>query len=113
MAKYLIDANLPCYFGLWNNTDFIHIKDIDDTLTDEQIWDFARINNLIIITKDADFSLKVLIKGPPPKVVHLKFGNLKMSDFYNIVTKVWGEIENKIDSHCLINVYLDKIESIK
>jgi hypothetical protein len=23
MAKYLIDANLPYYFGLWNNPDYI------------------------------------------------------------------------------------------
>ncbi len=35
MAKYLIDANLPYYFGLWNNKEFIHVKDIDDSLSDE------------------------------------------------------------------------------
>jgi predicted nuclease of predicted toxin-antitoxin system len=63
MAKYLIDANLPYYFGLWNNPDYIHVKDINDSWSDEQIWDYAKQNGLIIITKDADFSIKVLYKG--------------------------------------------------
>jgi len=38
MAKYLIDANLPYYFNLWNNPDFIHVKDLNDSWTDEKIW---------------------------------------------------------------------------
>lgn len=113
MAKYLIDANLPYYFRLWNSPDFVHVKDIDDSLSDEQIWEYARQNDLIIISKDADFSLKVLIKGPPPKVIHLKFGNLKMSAFYDVIVEIWDEIENELEDHSLINVYLDRIESIK
>jgi len=60
MPKFLIDANLPYYFSLWNNEDFIHVKDIDDSLTDDAIWNYAKQNNLTIITKDSDFSLKVL-----------------------------------------------------
>ena len=113
MAKYLIDANLPYYFGLRNNLDFIHVKDIDDSLSDEQIWDYAKQNDLIIVTKDADFSLNVLIKGPPPKVIHIKFGNLKMSAFHDTLSKRWNAIEDKIEEHNLINVYIDRIESIK
>jgi len=46
VAKYLIDANLPYYFGLWNTPDFTHVRDIDDTLSDEQIWVYARQNDL-------------------------------------------------------------------
>jgi predicted nuclease of predicted toxin-antitoxin system len=78
MPRYLIDANLPCYFGLWKKPDYIHVKDLNDSWSDEIIWKYALDNNLTIITKDADFSLKVLYKGSPPKVIHLKFGNLKI-----------------------------------
>lgn len=113
MAKYLIDANLPCYFGLWNNPDYLHVKDLDDSWSDEKIWDYARQHDLIIVTKDADFSLKVLYKGTPPKVIHLKFGNLKMRDFYEIISNIWADIEKSIEDSSLINVYLDRIESIK
>ena len=113
MAKYLIDANLPYYFGLWNNPDFIHVNDIDDSLSDDQIWNYAKEHNLTIITKDADFSIKVLYKGVPPKVVHLKFGNLKIRDFHEIISRTWIEIERNLEANSLINVYLDRIESIK
>ena len=43
---YLIDANLPYYFDLWNSPRFIHVNDLNDTWTDEEIWDYARQNNL-------------------------------------------------------------------
>jgi predicted nuclease of predicted toxin-antitoxin system len=113
MAKYLIDANLPYYFGLWNNSDYLHVKDIDDSWSDDKIWEYAKQNGLIIITKDGDFSLKVLYKGVPPKVIHLKFGNLKMKDFHGIISKMCGAIEKTIEESNLVNVYLDRIESIK
>jgi len=113
MAKYLIDANLPYYFALWNNDNFIHVKDINDQWNDDEIWQYALLHNLIIISKDSDFSNKLFYKGAPPKVIHLKFGNLKMRDFHANITKNWIEIENLIAENNLLNVYLDKIEAIK
>jgi predicted nuclease of predicted toxin-antitoxin system len=113
MAKYLIDANLPYYFGLWNNSDFIHVKDLDDSWSDDIIWKFAHENKLIIITKDADFSIRALYLGTPPKVIHLKFGNLRMRDFHKLLSKIWSKIDLMIEESSLINVYIDRIESIK
>jgi len=113
MARFLVDANLPYYFGLWNNPDFIHVNDINDSWSDERIWQYALENNLIIITKDADFSLKVLYKGAPPKVIHIKFGNLKLKDFHTLISRIWPDIELLLIENSLINVYKDRIESIK
>lgn len=113
MGKYLIDVNLPYYFGLWNSTDFIHVKDLDDSMTDESIWQFARDNQLIILTKDSDFSTKVLYKGTPPKVIHFKFGNLRIKAFHSLITKIWPDIAEIISDNNLINVYIDRIEIIK
>lgn len=53
MKKYLIDVNLPYLFSLWNDEAFIHQFDIDDKWSDEQIWNYAKENNLTIVTKDA------------------------------------------------------------
>jgi predicted nuclease of predicted toxin-antitoxin system len=92
-VKYLIDANLPYFFSLWNSPEYFHVKDLDDTMIDDEIWNYAKENNLIIITKDADFSLKVLTLGSPPKVIHIRFGNLKMKEFHNRISNVW-EIGN-------------------
>lgn len=63
MAKFLIDANLPYRFSLWKSDDYIHQNDIDDEWTDSQIWDYAKDNNLTIITKDADFSNRIFFSS--------------------------------------------------
>jgi len=43
MVKYFIDANLPYYFSLWANEEYIHIRDINDEWTDTQkIWQYAK-----------------------------------------------------------------------
>jgi len=43
--------------------------------SDEEIWDFAKINGYSIVTKDNDFHQKSLLFGAPPKVVWVKLGN--------------------------------------
>ena len=78
MAKYLIDVNLPYYFSLWNTSEYLHQKDIDDMWLDEQIWEYAKENDLTIISKDSDFANRILLKNPPPKVIHIKLGNMKI-----------------------------------
>ena len=42
---------------------------------DIEIWDYALLNNLIIITNDDDFLNLATQKGFPPKVVLLRIGN--------------------------------------
>ena len=113
MAKYLIDANLLYHFEIWNNADFIHVKDLNDCWDDETIWKYALSNNLTILTKDADFSLKVLYKGAPPKVVHFIIGNLRIRDLYYLVSAIWTDIELLLIDNNLINVFTDRIEAIK
>lgn len=39
---FIVDLNLPYYFELWNNPRFIHLKDINDEWTDEEIWTYAK-----------------------------------------------------------------------
>jgi predicted nuclease of predicted toxin-antitoxin system len=42
--------------------------------------DFDRLQNLVIVTKDADFQERSLIAGAPPKVVWIRRGNCPASD---------------------------------
>ncbi len=109
----MIDVNLPYYFSLWNTPDYIHQKDIDDEWSDDTIWNYAKENNLVIITKDKDFSLKQLINGAPPKVIHIKFGNVNMKTFFQILSSCWNDVELLITNHNLVNIYKDKLEAIK
>jgi predicted nuclease of predicted toxin-antitoxin system len=111
--KYLIDANLPRYFSLWNTDEFIHQSEIEDTWTDEQIWKYATENDLTIVTKDADFSNKIIFHQPPPKVIHIRFGNMKMRDFFTVMTTVWQDTVELSETHKLVNVFRDRIEGIE
>jgi hypothetical protein len=36
VAKYLIDANLPYYFSLWRGPTYLHLKDVNDSMSDEE-----------------------------------------------------------------------------
>jgi predicted nuclease of predicted toxin-antitoxin system len=42
---------------------------------DEAIWDHAADNEFIIVTKDDDFRQHSFLRGFPPKVIWLRFGN--------------------------------------
>lgn len=113
MTKFLIDINLPYYFALWNSNDFIHQKEIGDKWSDEQIWNYAKLNNLTIITKDVDFSNKIMMSNPPPKVIHIQFGNLKMKPFFGVMNSIWQQILEMNSGHKLVNVFIDRIEGIE
>jgi predicted nuclease of predicted toxin-antitoxin system len=112
MPKFLIDVNLPYFLSLWKSDIFIHQKDIDDEWTDEQIWEYATKNQLTIITKDSDFSNKIIFQDPPPKVIHIRFGNMKMNDFHKLINKYWEDIAIASDNYKLVNVFKDRIEGV-
>lgn len=38
---------------------------------------------------------------------------VKILAFYGVVSNIWNVIEKKLADHSLINVYIDRIESIK
>src|SRR5688572_18896959 len=42
---------------------------------DVRVWEYARDNDFVIVTKDADFGELSTLKGFPPKVVWLRVGN--------------------------------------
>ena len=113
MLKFLIDVNLPFYISIWNSPEYIHQKNIDDKWKDAEIWEYARDKNLTIITKDIDFSNKILFHNPPPKVIHIRYGNRKMKPFNEGITKVWNEVIKMNSNHKLVNVFIDRIEGIE
>lgn len=113
MPRYLVDANLPFYFSLWRTDDFIHQFNLGADWSDSMVWDYAKENNLTILSKDADFSNRILLVTPPPKVVHFRIGNMKLNAFFDFVTKIWPEVEDLIhkNNNKLVNVYLDRLEA--
>ena len=81
-------------------------------MSDNLIWEYALERNLTIISKDADFSNRIMLSEPPPKVIHLKVGNMKLADFVIFIESTWVEACFLNKSNKLVNVFMDRIEAI-
>ncbi len=60
MARYLIDANLPRWFSLWSGGDCKFVHDLGADWSDTEIWYYAALNQLTIVSKDADVSCRLV-----------------------------------------------------
>jgi predicted nuclease of predicted toxin-antitoxin system len=112
VTGFLLDENLPGRLRFTPSLPVKHVRDLGKSLADTDIWTYAKENNLVIVTKDADFSDRILISEPPPRVVHLRFGNLRLAEFHAHLAKVWTKVEELIEKKKLINVYIDRLEGV-
>ncbi|QTR49938.1 DUF5615 family PIN-like protein [Candidatus Thiothrix anitrata] len=112
MKKYLIDVNLPRYFSLWSGEAYEHVVNINDEMKDSEIWEYAKQHNLVIVTKDADFSDRILLAEPPPRIIHIRTGNMKMRDFHQHLSQLWDQVCLLSDTYKLVQVYNDRIEGV-
>lgn len=113
MKIFILDENLPKKIKIMSSSTFLHIEGIlSKGSTDTDLWNYAKLNNAIIVTKDADFAERILPVAPPPRVIHLKFGNMRIRQFHNHLALLWNKIEQMIETDKLVKVYLDRIEGI-
>ncbi len=56
--------------------DSLHIREAGMKESEDlDIWNYAKANGFVIVTKDLDFQQRSLLFGHPPKVVSLRVGN--------------------------------------
>lgn len=112
MKGFLFDENLPIHILFSPAWPVEHVTDLGERLSDTEIWEYAKTNNLVIVTKDADFSDRIITSSPPPRVIQLRFGNMRKRDFHAFLSRVWPKIEALIETHKLVNVYLHSLETV-
>ena len=54
--------------------------------SDEDVWQYAKSNAFVIVSKDADFHERSLLNGPPPKLVWLRIGNCTRDNLVRLIT---------------------------
>lgn len=108
----LIDENLPETLSCWQVDGIIHVRNLGNKVSDNDIWEYSHKNNLLIVTKDSDFSNRILTSTPPPRVVHLRIGNMRFQAMEKFISQHWEEILRLSASYKLVNVYIDLIEGI-
>jgi len=77
--KLLFDHNLSPRLvnnlvDLFPDSNHLYLMELDREL-DNIIWEIAKRENYIIVTKDADFNELLILKGFPPKVIWIRLGN--------------------------------------
>ena len=112
MKGWLLDQNLPARLTFTPTLPVIAATSLGRNPTDSQLWDHARAHELAIISKDADFSGRIILQTPPPWIVHLRFGNLRRREFHAVLARVWPQVEALLPAHKLVNVYADRVEAI-
>ncbi len=61
---------------------------------DLEIWQFAKTNGFIIVTKDSDFEEISILKGTPPKVIWIRTGNAQNHAILDVLLKNKKQIDN-------------------
>jgi predicted nuclease of predicted toxin-antitoxin system len=112
MKGFLFDENLPNRLTFSPSLPLAPVSVIGSSPTDTQVWEHARQHELVIVTKDADFSDRIILRSPPPWVVHLRFGNLRRHEFHALLARVWPQVEVMLKSHKLVNVHADRLEGV-
>ncbi len=64
-----------------SHVKFLGLTSIDDVV----IWDYAKANDFVIVSKDSDFHQRSLLYGHPPKFIYLRIGNSPTSKIVQIL----------------------------
>ncbi|HJZ66872.1 MAG TPA: DUF5615 family PIN-like protein, partial [Blastocatellia bacterium] len=75
--------------------DSVHVRDVGLKAADDLlVWEYARNNDLTIVSKDSDMHQRSLVFGYPPKVVWVRLGNCSTSEVEQSLRKNNAAIEN-------------------
>lgn len=112
MKGYLFDENVPRRLTIAASFPVVHCLELGQKLSDTFLWEHAQANDYVIITKDADFSNRIMLSTPPPWIVHLRIGNMRKREFHAFLERIWPEVESLLPAHKLVSVHEDRIEAV-
>lgn len=64
--------------------------------SDREIWEYAKLQEYIIVTQDSDFNDLNSLYGFPPKIIWIRTGNVKTQSVVDILSDYSDEIEKFI-----------------
>lgn len=89
--KLLFDQNLsPRLSRLLSDLypGSIHVREVGlKEAPDGAIWEYAKDNEFVIVSKDSDFQQRSLLFGHPPKFIWLRVGNCPAALIHEVLRK--------------------------
>jgi len=106
-VKLLFDHNLSPRLirrlaDLYANSSHVYLLGLDRA-DDQAMWEHARREGYLIVTKDADFGDLCMLFGFPPKVIWIRRGNCKNKDIEDILRR-HGEEISALDADQVIGI---------
>ena len=75
--------------------DSTHVREVDlKEANDPVVWDYAKQESFIIVSKDSDFHQRSFVFGFPPKVVWVQLGNCTTAEVEQAIRKNFTAIKN-------------------
>jgi predicted nuclease of predicted toxin-antitoxin system len=66
----------------------LHVREVGlREAEDAAIWEYAKQNGFIVISKDSDFQARSLLFGSPPKFIWLRVGNCSVRSIEELLQK--------------------------
>ena len=96
--QFLVDTQLPPALARWlsaRNCPAIHTADMPNghLMGDGEIVSLAVRDGRHVLTKDHDFLDRFLVKGAPPRVLLLAYGNISNRALLQRIETQWAQIE--------------------
>jgi predicted nuclease of predicted toxin-antitoxin system len=109
----LIDENLPSSLARLLPVACSHATDIGPQPTDSQLWVLARENHWTVLTRDTDFFDRIILEGPPPKVIWVRLGNIRKAELESLLIERWPAICNLLTDSDLVEIHPGALEAVK
>lgn len=112
MNGFLIDNNLPDCLACWQAGDCVFVKTLGPTSSDSELWELARERDWVIVTKDSDFSHRIAVAQPPPRVIHVHVGNMRLRQLEVFINANWDAVRVAIETHKLVTLRRDGMDCV-
>ncbi len=74
--------------------DSTHVREVGlKEAEDPTVWEYAKQQSFMIVSKDADFHQRSFVFGFPPKVVWIRLGNCTTADVEQVIRKNFASIK--------------------
>lgn len=67
-----------------------------ESASDAQVWQYAKDNGFVIVSRDSDFRERSLVHGHPPQVIWLKIPNRSKAVVLNLLIDERDAIEQAL-----------------
>ena len=107
--KLLLDENLSprlpeALADIYPGSNHVHQCGLGSS-DDATIWDYAKANGFIIVSKDSDFQERSIVLGCPPKVIWLRISNCASADIESLLRAAFSIVirfVNDAEETCLV-----------